>query len=595
MLLNKDAVKEQDYVLRVAIDFYLDGKFYQLTRSLEPKLTTQEPRNDTDFEHHLFLSEDGNNLPTQDIQMILNDIMPEEISGFFLFDGEQLNKYEDLLLDYRTQSSEIRQSIEKILGLPAVRNARDDIQSNLDSASKRQMQAAQKDAASSNAANQAMQVSTLKQNTQNEITILGAQRSEINVKRSELEKELEEFKGIEDDIKRKNQLETQVKEQEGIISSSESDLREHLSVAWKDLVYPKVVQVLADKRERKDVLHKRQVLRLDLENQIKQIEQILDKSKCTVCGQTLGSEHITHANQQLADASTAMAKLPFDDTKEQEELEGDIKSLGKLLPGNVKLVIGHVESNHRNAQAKKQTLQSELKDLGNLLANQNEYEIQENRKRYDSLSKNMVLVDESLKKQQEEVEKQTLELGRLSKLIAASGGSGLARLNEEITVYQSMRDIFQGCLDQLRDQLKEVVEKDASEIFLKITTNPGFYGGLNINERYGLRIVDTEGQEIPLRAAGHEQIVALSLISALNKNAVRRAPVVMDTPFGRLDENHRRNVLEHISKMSDQVILLVHGGEIKSETIDSIRPQIDQEYWIQHPSKYRSYITKKSS
>jgi hypothetical protein len=43
---------------------------------------------------------------------------------------------------------------------------------------------------------------------------------------------------------------------------------------------------------------------------------------------------------------------------------------------------------------------------------------------------------------------------------------------------------------------------------------------------------------LPIVSAGSEQIVALSLIGALNRCATREGPVVMDTPFGRLDRRH---------------------------------------------------------
>ena len=64
----------------------------------------------------------------------------------------------------------------------------------------------------------------------------------------------------------------------------------------------------------------------------------------------------------------------------------------------------------------------------------------------------------------------------------------------------------------------------------------------------------------------------------------------MDTPFGRLDQRHRENVLKHISTMSEQVIILAHSGEVDQTAIDSIKGQIDQEFVIAHPTSTISYI-----
>ncbi len=82
-----------------------------------------------------------------------------------------------------------------------------------------------------------------------------------------------------------------------------------------------------------------------------------------------------------------------------------------------------------------------------------------------------------------------------------------------------------------------MVEKDATNLFKRLISEPD-YAGLNINESYGLTIMHKDKQAIPVRSAGAEHIVALSLMGALQKNAPLRGPIIMDSPFGRLDEIH---------------------------------------------------------
>ena len=77
-----------------------------------------------------------------------------------------------------------------------------------------------------------------------------------------------------------------------------------------------------------------------------------------------------------------------------------------------------------------------------------------------------------------------------------------------------------------------------------------------------LEILDEHHEAAGYRSAGQEQVVALSLIAALNRNARRRAPVIMDTPFGRLDAEHSQNILRFLSEMAEQVFLLVHDRVI---------------------------------
>ena len=74
------------------------------------------------------------------------------------------------------------------------------------------------------------------------------------------------------------------------------------------------------------------------------------------------------------------------------------------------------------------------------------------------------------------------------------------------------------------------------------------YLGLKINDGYGLNILDENGDIVNERSAGAEQIVALSLIDGLNRTARKNGPIIMDTPLGRLDKNHRDSILKYLPK-----------------------------------------------
>ena len=121
------------------------------------------------------------------------------------------------------------------------------------------------------------------------------------------------------------------------------------------------------------------------------------------------------------------------------------------------------------------------------------------------------------------------------------------------------------------------------------------YSGLKINSNYGLTILDEHGDPVPLRSAGAEQIVALSLIDGLSRTGRSTGPVVMDTPFGRLDPKHRSNILKYLPKHASQLILLVHDGEIdRKEDLLEISHRIGAEYEILEKSLRISKIEKLS-
>jgi DNA sulfur modification protein DndD len=86
-------------------------------------------------------------------------------------------------------------------------------------------------------------------------------------------------------------------------------------------------------------------------------------------------------------------------------------------------------------------------------------------------------------------------------------------------------------------------------------------------------------------------VVALSLIGALNRLAAKRGPVIMDTPFGRLDRSHRENIMRFVPTLADQVALLVHSGEIDpSRDLATVEGKITAEYEIAHVESTKSEI-----
>jgi DNA sulfur modification protein DndD len=71
----------------------------------------------------------------------------------------------------------------------------------------------------------------------------------------------------------------------------------------------------------------------------------------------------------------------------------------------------------------------------------------------------------------------------------------------------------------------------------------------------------------------------MSLVGALAHCAVNDAPVLIDTPFGRLDSVHRRNVVAWLPELADQVILFVTSGEFDEDIHRALlKDQIAEEY-----------------
>ena len=125
-LLNYTAANNSIYEFQVIIEFEANNHHFKITRNVSVKETITTPQNDNDFIERPFFEKDGKVLKGSQIvhEMIL--IAPEAVSRFFLFDGELLQEYEDLLEEGSKAGMKIKESIEQILGVPSLINGKDD-------------------------------------------------------------------------------------------------------------------------------------------------------------------------------------------------------------------------------------------------------------------------------------------------------------------------------------------------------------------------------------------------------------------------------------------------------------------------------------
>lgn len=85
------------------------------------------------------------------------------------------------------------------------------------------------------------------------------------------------------------------------------------------------------------------------------------------------------------------------------------------------------------------------------------------------------------------------------------------------------------------------------------------------------------------RSAGENQIFATALIAGLAEVSKVPAPLVVDTPLGRLDSKHRENIFRFwTSDPSRQVILLSQDEEINSEFYRRIKKNVAVTYLLEH-------------
>jgi hypothetical protein len=118
-----------------------------------------------------------------------------------------------------------------------------------------------------------------------------------------------------------------------------------------------------------------------------------------------------------------------------------------------------------------------------------------------------------------------------------------------------------------------------------------------MTDDYGISLVNEAGTQLP-KSSGENQLLGLAFTAALVAFAkVRRnaqdyrllrgtiAPLVLDSPFGQLDEAYRQTTAEYVPQMAEQVILMISKSQGSGGVMDALEGQIGEEYVLVRHNK----------
>lgn len=102
-------------------------------------------------------------------------------------------------------------------------------------------------------------------------------------------------------------------------------------------------------------------------------------------------------------------------------------------------------------------------------------------------------------------------------------------------------------------------------------------------DRYRVTLYTENGEPLPKASlsAGERQLYAMSLLWALRSVSGRQLPIIVDTPMGRLDTDHRHTLLtEFFPHAAHQLILLSTDTELDAQGYELLSPSISRVYLL---------------
>lgn len=592
-VVNKEAAAEDDWRVDVFVTFEANGHRYELRRTAERRPHVAIPRRPEDFLVSPYLRRDGVVLPGDQFETEINQIAPEQTSRFFLFDGEILAQYEELLIEGSEQGRQIKEAIEQVLGVPSLINGRNELGAILKSATKRQSQEMAHIAGLQQQAEQTDKLTTRLDSYEDDLKKLIDKREKTKQERTQLEDELEAAATV---LALKAQLDASrgaLKTHQDTISRKRFERQSLLADAWRDLLDAKLAVKRTQLRERQRILTGSFSDHVRLSSQVDDIKRLLATNECPTCHQQLSNDRRTPLGRALGGLEVELGKHA-DTRGELQDISAQIATLDKIRGVRARERIVEIDKDLRGAEVGAQRAENDIERLQEEIAGHDTAELARKRVLKDDKLKEEGRLNADIDTVRSNVQKTKDELAIARKAIEGFASARSNRSTIKVALAADLERCFSSSVERLRDKLRDRVQLLASDAFKRMTTQKA-YRGLEINQNYGLSIVDSSGRDVSLRSAGAEQVVALSLIDGLNRTGRAAGPIIMDTPFGRLDLRHRDNILAYLPNVASQFVLLVHSGEIRPETdLTAIRARIGAVYEIREISETQSRIERVS-
>ena len=590
-IVNKDAALADDWKVEVHVKFDANGHAYDLRRVAERRQMVATPSKPEDFTRSIHLTRDGSAVSGDQVEAEIGLIAPKQISRFFLFDGELLQEYETLLIEDSRQGQQIKEAIEQVLGVPALTNGRVDIQTILKQAQKRQTADLKQIAGLEKQAERQAELTGKIDAIDRDLEDLNARLKKVREERTALDDEVEAAQSV---IGAKATLDAKLGEQKALIEDcdrKEAERLDLISGAWKDLIDAQLQirrdQLESRRKELMDSIKKRS----GLAQKVSDLQQLLDTRECPTCEQVLSDERRSQIGEALGKAETELQSID-DSSAALQDISGQLDALSKIRGINAKDRLRQADKDLQGYNVRLTQIENDIEKLRDEIAGYDTAEIARKRVLQSEKIREEGRLQGDIQDQNVQRKKLVDELAVSQKAIEGLTKDRTQRSTIKVSLCSDLERVFSQSIEQLRDKLRKRVEELANDALKHMTTQKS-YRGLEINDNYGLQIVDASGRHVAVRSAGAEQIVALSLIDGLNRTGRAAGPVIMDTPFGRLDLNHRDNILSYLPSVTSQFVLLVHSGEIRKETdLAVIAERVGAVYEIKEISSTQSILER---
>ena len=571
--MNRPAFADGETAMQVSMKFTADSQKFYLTRTARfdgggvPKVTAD-------------LRIDAEVIQPLAIEAEIGRQLHPQISEFFLFDGELLRDFYDRLNSDRERDL-LKQSIESVLGIPALQLAGRDISVMAIAATSRQAKAIKNrdDAATA----------------RRQLAVLKSRQESIEKDRTDVEKALrkaqvdledvnEQIAGVDElkaDAREMETLEAAIKGGEAEERQIREDMRNLLTSGWLAPASAKLSAALKRVEEKNDNAQRQQKAVQAARERVDVLQKQIRGGTCPTCRQELPPPGEA-TRLALASAENDLARLKAAGGDEPDlRLERRIRELidTSTLPAyhQAQERLNKVLSTQYSRNRRLSSIKDRLKGNDAAAIRKLAYSQQQLEGAIEKYGNSLRQLGDDQAKVQSDQNRQASAIRRLA--------NAQPDLGAEAYFFEYVQQLIERTIERYQERTRADVERTSTAMFMKLIRDPEGYEGIRIGRDYRVELIGRRGPAMKTSEGGR-QLIALSLIGALKRAAVRGGPVVLDSPLARLDLEHRANVLqEWVPELGNQAILLVQSGELTEEQArDIMGNRIGQAYRIYRPN-----------
>lgn len=593
--VNTDCIIEHKDML-VELFMIHNDEEYIVSRGL--KRLGGNGESEEDYEPIFQIKKGTQILSQKQAEDLLSMALPKSISRFYLFDGELLGEYEDLLDDADQSGKKIKESIETILGMPILLNGRDIMEAITREYNIEVAKASQNDETTKAQSATLAKLNEKLQNLRDSKLNLQEKLDNLLNQKAELTEQMQNSATFGKLIGERKAIEDRISELQVDLGNAIAELSKEADNAWRTVLNSilqteihniKQELVPLEEKEKEHVFVSS--VKEYIENELK-----LDGNHCPICSSSIDEESKAALLKKISEKS--VSGLTEEEKSVLSSKKSQISFLKDIITADRTEAISRnsytVETLQAKLRMEEVKLSQKTKEISKIGTTSEEVEttIMALPKKLEQCESQISIIEEGLSDNEENTNNTTNAINQINNALKKiSSGSSLQTAIKESEFVTRLHSLFSEGISDFRNKLKEDVEKDATEIFKSISHLPDC-DHLKINDNFGMRIIKTDGTVLPNRSSGIEQVVAISLISALHKNAPIEGPVFMDSTFQRIDEIHKINTLKTLPVLGNQIIVLAYHSEIgdKNDIRNELGSKLVQEYIIEQHSSSRSTL-----